>query len=83
MFDDDDKVIHAVSESLKTSFGIPSSLANGISANRYDFTVDCILPDIDYKKVENVKNGIGYPFIIETKNLADDFRISSDQDDEA
>ena len=65
--------IHAVSESMMYSFGIPATLANGVTANRYEFNIGSIFPEINLKKVENVSNGIGYPCTIDTSSLKDDF----------
>lgn len=40
----EDGVIHGVSDSVMASFGIPSSLANGVTANKYNFTIYSIFP---------------------------------------
>jgi len=73
IFDGDDMTIHAVSESMMYSFGIPATLANGVTANRYEFNIGSIFPEINLKKIENVSNGIGYPCTIDTSSLKDDF----------
>lgn len=63
------------------NFGIPSKLANGLTAARLDFDLTHIFPDMNKEVMNgNLKTLIGQVFTIDTREIYTHFLQSRDFD---
>lgn len=92
-FDSDDKVhyliygsetgmVHGITHSCYTTFGIPASLCHGNNSNSNELTLDTVAPELlNQKSIEEMRSPGGCIITLDTALLQSNYMLGNDESD--